>query len=155
MKVELTTLFWAKRRTEAPVDWRAKVELFEQMRRDYEHGEGAIRAAAIQLRHWKKRPKRPPARRPRSTPRSGHCIRYRSRLSIGTSGTSTNPRRCDAAKSLLLVRRLKTQQGDAQPIPERAVLFVHAPGELHTAIEIPLGPWLRNPLREKLRERDL
>jgi hypothetical protein len=31
---------------EAAVDWRAKVELFEQMRRDYEHGEGTIRGVA-------------------------------------------------------------------------------------------------------------
>jgi len=46
MKVEPTTLFWAKRRTEAPVDGRAKVELCEQMRRDYEHGEGTIRGVA-------------------------------------------------------------------------------------------------------------
>ena len=28
------------------MDWRAKVELFEQMRRDYEHGEGTIRGVA-------------------------------------------------------------------------------------------------------------
>jgi len=28
------------------VDWRAKVELFEQMRREYEHGEGTIRGVA-------------------------------------------------------------------------------------------------------------
>ena len=46
MKVGPTTLFWAKRRTEAAVDWRAKVELFEQMRREYEHGEGTIRGVA-------------------------------------------------------------------------------------------------------------
>jgi transposase len=31
---------------EATVDWRAKVELFEQMRREYEHGEGTIRGVA-------------------------------------------------------------------------------------------------------------
>ena len=28
------------------MDWRAKVELFEQIRREYEHGEGTIRGAA-------------------------------------------------------------------------------------------------------------
>jgi hypothetical protein len=28
------------------VDWRAKVELFEQIRREYEHGEGTIRGVA-------------------------------------------------------------------------------------------------------------
>ena len=28
------------------MDWRAKVELFEQMRREYEHGEGTIRGVA-------------------------------------------------------------------------------------------------------------
>jgi transposase len=31
---------------EVTVDWRAKVELFEQMRREYEHGEGTIRGVA-------------------------------------------------------------------------------------------------------------
>ena len=28
------------------MDWRTKVELFEQMRREYEHGEGTIRGVA-------------------------------------------------------------------------------------------------------------
>ena len=28
------------------MDWRAKVELFEQMRREYEHGEGTLRGVA-------------------------------------------------------------------------------------------------------------
>jgi len=49
VKVEPTTLSWAKPRTEGPVDWRAKVELFEQMRREYEHGEGTIRGVARKL----------------------------------------------------------------------------------------------------------
>jgi len=31
---------------EAAVDWGAKVELFEQIRREYEHGEGTIRGVA-------------------------------------------------------------------------------------------------------------
>jgi transposase len=31
---------------EAAVDWRTKVELFEQMRREYEHGEGTVRGVA-------------------------------------------------------------------------------------------------------------
>jgi hypothetical protein len=31
------------------VDWRAKVELFEQIRREYEHGEGTIRGVARQF----------------------------------------------------------------------------------------------------------
>ncbi len=31
------------------MDWRAKVELFEQIRREYEHGAGAIRAVARNL----------------------------------------------------------------------------------------------------------
>jgi len=31
------------------VDWRAKVELFEQLRREYEHGEGTIRGVARQF----------------------------------------------------------------------------------------------------------
>ena len=34
---------------EAAVDWRAKVELFEQIRREYEHGEGTIRGVARQF----------------------------------------------------------------------------------------------------------
>ena len=46
MKVKPTTLFWAKRRTEAPVDWRAKVELFEQIRREHEFGIGTIQGVA-------------------------------------------------------------------------------------------------------------
>ena len=31
------------------MDWRAKVELFEQIRREYEHGEGTIRGVARQF----------------------------------------------------------------------------------------------------------
>lgn len=31
------------------MDWRAKVELFEQIRRDYEHGEGTIRGVARKM----------------------------------------------------------------------------------------------------------
>ena len=31
------------------MDWRAKVELFEQIRREYEHGEGTIRGVAWKL----------------------------------------------------------------------------------------------------------
>ncbi len=30
------------------MDWRAKVELFEQIRREYEHGGGTIRGVARQ-----------------------------------------------------------------------------------------------------------
>jgi transposase len=32
-----------------PVDWRAKVELFEQIRREYKHGEGTIRGVSRQF----------------------------------------------------------------------------------------------------------
>jgi hypothetical protein len=46
VKVKPTTLFWARPRMAAPVAWRAKVELFEQIRRENEHGEGTVRGVA-------------------------------------------------------------------------------------------------------------
>jgi hypothetical protein len=41
-----TTLFGQKPRMEAPVDWSAKVELIEQIRREYEFGIGTVLGVA-------------------------------------------------------------------------------------------------------------
>jgi len=41
-----STLFWAEPRTEEAVDWRAKAELFEKIRREYEVGVGTIQGVA-------------------------------------------------------------------------------------------------------------